>query len=104
MLAHVFADVGPHRQQHALAFVVAGAVLVGLAEVADHDRAVDRADDLRQRDVRRRSGQDVAPANAALGPHQTCALEGEKDLFQVWLGKPGALGNVTDRRRPASGI
>ena len=35
------------REQHALALVVAGAVLVGLAEVAGHDRAVDGGDDLR---------------------------------------------------------
>ena len=34
-LAHVLADVGPHGEQHALALVVAGAVLVGLAEVAE---------------------------------------------------------------------
>src|SRR5947199_1867093 len=34
VLAHVLADVGPYRQQHALALVVAGPVLVGLAEVA----------------------------------------------------------------------
>ena len=50
-LAHVLADVGPDGQQDALALVVAGAVLVGLAEVADHDRAVDRADDLAQGDL-----------------------------------------------------
>ena len=43
-------DVGPDGQQHALALVVAGAVGVGLAEVAGGDRAVDGADDLRQRD------------------------------------------------------
>ena len=41
--AHAVADVGPDGQQHALALVVAGAVLVRLAEVADHDRPVDRA-------------------------------------------------------------
>ena len=45
--AHVLADVGPDGQQHALALVVAGAVGVGLAEVAGHDRAVDGADDRR---------------------------------------------------------
>ena len=42
--AHVLADAGPDGEQHALALVVAGAVLVGLAEVADRDGAVDRAD------------------------------------------------------------
>ena len=47
--AHVLADVGPDGQQHALALVVAGAVGVGLAEVAGHDRPVDRADDLAER-------------------------------------------------------
>src|SRR5665213_4521860 len=38
--AHVLADVGPHRQQDALALVVAGAVLMGDAEVARHDGSV----------------------------------------------------------------
>ena len=102
MLAHVFADVGPDGQQHALAFVVAGTVLVGLAEVTDHDRPVDRADDLRQRDLCGRPRQDVAPSHAPLGPDQTRTLEGEKDLLEVRLGEARALGDVTDRRRPAS--
>ena len=44
--AHLLADHGPDRQQHALALVVAGAVGVRLAEVAEDDRPVDRADDL----------------------------------------------------------
>ena len=38
----MLADVGPDRQEHALALVVAGAVGVGLAEVAGHDGPVDR--------------------------------------------------------------
>src|SRR5271163_4406988 len=38
--AHVLAHVGPHRQQDALALVVAGTVLVGQAEVARHDGPV----------------------------------------------------------------
>ena len=44
------ADARPHRQQHALALVVAGAVLVGLAEVAEGDRAVDGRHDLAEGD------------------------------------------------------
>ena len=43
MLAHVVAHLGPHGEQGALALVVAGAVLVRLAEVADDDRPVDGA-------------------------------------------------------------
>ena len=35
LVAHLLADVGPDGEQHALALVVAGAVLVGLAEVAE---------------------------------------------------------------------
>ena len=42
---HVFADVGPDGEQHALALVVAGAVRMGLPEVTGHDRSVDGAHD-----------------------------------------------------------
>src|SRR5664279_4954551 len=42
--AHVLADIGPHGEQDALALVVAGAVLVEVAQVAGHDGAVDAAD------------------------------------------------------------
>ena len=40
--AHVVAGLVPDAEQHALAFVVAGAVLVRLTEVAEGDRSVDR--------------------------------------------------------------
>ena len=45
-------------------------------------------------------GQDVAAADAALGPHEPGALEGEQDLLEVRLRQAGALGDVADRRRP----
>ena len=48
MGADGLADVGPDGQQDALALVVAGAVGVGLAEVAGGDGAVDGGDDLGQ--------------------------------------------------------
>jgi len=35
--AHVLAHVGPHREQDALALVIAGPVLVGQSEVTGHD-------------------------------------------------------------------
>ena len=37
----MLADVGPDAEEDALSLVVAGPVVVGLAEVAGHDRAVD---------------------------------------------------------------
>jgi len=78
--------------------VVAGAVLVRLAEVTGDDGAVDGADDLRQRDLARRPGQDVAAADAALRPHEAGALEREQDLLEVRLGERGPLGDVANRR------
>ena len=87
-------------RQHALPLVVARAVLVGLAEIAERDRSVDRRDDLRQPDLGRRSIQDVATADTALGPHEAGALERQQDLLEVRLGQAGALGDVADRRRP----
>ena len=56
------AHVGPHGQQDALAFVVAGPVGMGLAEVAGGDGPVDGGDDLGQADLLGQAGQDVAAA------------------------------------------
>ena len=68
-----------------------------LAEVAGHDRALHRADDLAERDVRRGAGQHVAAADPPLGAHQAGAFEGQEDLLQVGLREAGALGDVADR-------
>jgi hypothetical protein len=84
--AHVLAEHSPDGEQHALALVVAGAVLVGLAEVADRDGAVDRAHDVRERDGRRLAGQHVAAAHPPLGPDQAGALERQEDLLEIGLG------------------
>jgi len=46
VLSHVVADVGPDAEQHALALVVASAILVGFAEVTRDNRSVDRRDEL----------------------------------------------------------
>ena len=74
VLAHLFAGLGPERQEYALALVVAGPVGVGLAELTRDDRAVDRRDDLGQRDGVGRAGQHVAAADATLGTDQTGTL------------------------------
>ena len=96
----MLADLVPHREEHALALVVAGPVLVGLAEVADRDRTVDGGDDLGQADLLGRAGEHVAAPDPALGAHQPGALEREQDLLEVGLGEPGALGDVAHRRGP----
>jgi hypothetical protein len=67
------------------------------AEVAGGDRAVDRRDDLSQRDLLRGSSQHIAAPDAALGPDQPGSLEGKKDLLEVGLGQPGPHRYVTDR-------
>jgi hypothetical protein len=75
MLTHVIANIGPNAQQNALSFVIAGTVLVGLAEVARCDRSIDRRDDFGQGDGLRSSSQDVPAAHAALGANETGALQ-----------------------------
>ena len=70
-----------------------------LAEVADGDRPIDRRDDLGELDPGRVAGEDVAAADAALRTDQPGTLEGQEDLFEVWLGQAGALGDVADGRR-----
>ena len=102
MVAHVLAGPVPDGDQHALPLVVARPVLVRLTEVAERDRPVDRRDDLRQADLRRRPGEDVAAADAPLRAHEAGTLEGEQDLLQVGLGQSGAVGDVADRRRPVA--
>ena len=51
VVAHVLAGRVPDGEQHALTLVVARAVLVRLAEVAERDRPVDRRQDLGEADV-----------------------------------------------------
>jgi hypothetical protein len=88
------ADVGPDGQEDALALVVAGAVLVGLTEVAGGDGSVDGGDDLRQGDLLGWAGQDVAATDAPLGADEAGTLEGQEDLLEVGLGQAGALGDI----------
>ncbi len=94
------ADVGPHLEQDALAFVVARAVRVRLAEVAGHDRSVDRGDDLAERDLLRSTREHVATADAALGANEPGALQCQQNLFEIRLGESGAFGDVTHGRGP----
>jgi len=98
VLSEEIADLGPQRQEHALAFVVACAIRMGLAEIPGSDGAIDRGDDLGHRDVFGISGQDVATTDATLGAHDARALEGQENLLQVGLGEPGPLGDVSNRR------
>ena len=95
--AHVVAGLVPDAEQDALAFVVAGAVLMGLAEVAECDGAVDGRHDLGESDVDGVAGEDVAAADASFRLDQAGALEGEQDLFEVRLGECGAFGDVAHR-------
>ncbi len=71
---------------------------MGLAEVAERDWSVDRRDDLGQSDVRGVTGEDVAAADTALRLDEAGAFEGEQDLFEVGLGKCGAVGDVAHGR------
>lgn len=85
MKLHVLPDIGPHGEEDALAFVVAGAVLVRQPEIAGDDRTVDSADDLREGDLARVPGEDVAASHASFGPDEAGALQREQDLFEIWL-------------------
>ena len=99
MGADDLADVSPDGQEDALTLVIAGSVLVRLAEVAGGDRPVDGGDDLGERDLFGRPRQHVAAADAALGADQPGALEGEQDLLEIGLRQAGALGDVPHRGR-----
>src|SRR5690606_36451286 len=73
--AHRLAGLLPDREQHALPLVIAGAVLMRLAEVAERDRPVHRRQDLGQSDLLGRAGEHVAAADAALGTYEPGTLE-----------------------------
>jgi hypothetical protein len=94
----VLADIGPNREQHALTLVVAGAVLVGFAEIACDDRSLYGAHDLAQGYLSRGPGEDVPPTDTPLRAHQPGALQSEENLLQVGLGQPGALCDVAHGR------
>ena len=69
------ADRVPDCEQYALTFVVAGTVLMGLAEIAESDWAVDCSNDHPDRDLGRIASHDITAADTALGPDQASALE-----------------------------
>ena len=91
------AHVRPHGQQDALALVVAGAVGVGLPEVAGGDGPVHGGDDLGQADLLGQAGQDIATPDAPFRAHQARSLEGEEDLLEIRLGQRRPLGDVPHR-------
>lgn len=98
------AGCSPDREQYALTLVVAGAVGVGLAEVAGGDRTVDGPHDLGEPNRVGLAGKDVAAADASLRANETGALQGEQDLFEVGLRESGALGDLPHGGRGGFGV
>jgi len=86
----------PDRKKDALTFVVAGAVGVRFAEVAGSDRTVDGSDDLGKLDVLGISGEDIPAADAALGTHESGALQSQQDLLEIGLRKHRTFGDFAD--------
>ena len=98
--AHVLACRLPHCQEHALSLVVARAVLVRLSEISEDNWPVDSGDDLREANLIGWAAEYVSTADAPLRAHQTRALQGEQDLFEIWLRQSRSLGDVAHRGRP----
>lgn len=90
----------PDRVEDALSFVIARAFLVRLAEITNGDGSVHGRNDFAQLDGAGIARQHVAAADAALGTHETRALEGQQDLFEIGLRQPGAFSDVPNRSRP----
>ena len=101
---HLGAGLVPDREQHALALVVAGTVLVRLAEVAERDRAIDGRNDLGEQDLLGWPRQHVPAADAPFRTNESRALQGEQDLLEVGLGEAGAVGDVAHGGRPGLGV
>ena len=92
--SHDVAGVLPHAEKHALAFMVACPVFMGPPEVAEPDRPINSADNFGQGDVCWIAGENVAPADATLRPHESSTLQCKEDLFQVRLGECGASRDI----------
>jgi hypothetical protein len=82
-----------------MALVVAGTVLVWLAEVAEGDRAVRCRDDVREANLLRALGKHVTTSDTALGLHEPRAFQDEEDLLEIRLGETGSRSDVPHRGR-----
>ena len=98
--AHVISCLVPDAEQDALSLVVARAILVRLAEVAERDRTVDGRHDLGETDVGGVASEDVAAPDTAFGLDESGAFEREQNLLEVRLGERGAVGDVAYRCGP----
>ena len=97
-LAGLVGHPDPDLLQHAVTLAV-----VVLAHQRG-ERAVDRGEDVGERDLLGRAGEHVAAADAALRAHEAGALHREQDLLEVGLGETGALGDLLHRRRPLRAV
>jgi hypothetical protein len=97
VLAHVISDVSPDPKQDALALVVTGPILMGLAKVTGGDWSIDRGHDFCQSDGLCGAGEHVTAAHTALGAYETDALQAQENLFEVGLGESGSFGQVANR-------
>jgi hypothetical protein len=70
---------------------------MGLAEVAQGDGAINGRNDLGETNICWSLCEHVSAANASLGANETGAFEGEKNLFEVWLGETSSVCDVANR-------
>ena len=68
------------------------------------ERAVDRGEDVGQRDLRGVTGEDVPAAHTALRAHEPGALDRQEDLLEIGLGEAGPLGDLLHRRGPVGAV
>jgi hypothetical protein len=97
MVTHMLTRDVPDGEKDAMSLVIACAVLVRLSKIAKRDWAISCRNDLRKQDVLRRSSEHVPATDAALGLHESGALEDEQDLFEIRLGQTCSRSDVTYR-------
>ena len=100
MLSHVLACEVPDGQQHALSFVVAGTILVRLAEIAERDRSINCGDDLGEANLICGSRKYVSTTHAALALDQPRTFKCKENLLQIGLRQTCAVSNVADAGWP----
>lgn len=103
-LSHASAGIAPDREQHALPFMIARGVGVGLAEISCGDGTVNRSNDLRESDIGCLPSEHVAATDTPLRTNEAGTFEGEKELLEAWLGKYGSFGDLAQRGGRGFGV
>lgn len=91
---HHVAGILPNPEEDALALMIARAVLMWSAKVADANRAVDGTHDFSEGDLGRIASENISTPNATFRADEASPLQSKENLFEVRLRECRARGDV----------